>query len=58
MKSLFLLILFSLVLFPTPGKANEFFVAPDGGDSNPGTLKRPFATLERAQRAAQFQRRK
>jgi hypothetical protein len=25
-----------------------FYVAPDGRDSNPGTLERPFATLQRA----------
>jgi hypothetical protein len=26
----------------------EFFIAPDGNDTNPGTLEHPFATLERA----------
>lgn len=30
----------------------EFFVSPDGDDSAPGTIERPFATLHRAQRAA------
>lgn len=30
----------------------ELFVAPDGDDSAPGTLERPFATLDRARRAA------
>lgn len=29
--------------------ADEFFVQPTGSDSNPGTLKKPFATLQRAQ---------
>jgi hypothetical protein len=29
----------------------EFFVAPDGGDANPGTAERPFATLARARDA-------
>jgi hypothetical protein len=28
--------------------AAEFYVAPDGRDSNPGTLARPFATIVRA----------
>lgn len=31
-----------------PGKGAESFVAPDGVDSNPGTIERPFATLVRA----------
>jgi len=29
----------------------DFYVSPDGDDSNPGTEKRPFATLKRAQEA-------
>jgi|GEM_PF-182514 len=29
----------------------RLYVAPDGSDENPGTLKRPFQTLERARRA-------
>ena len=37
---------------PTPSvRAVELFVSPDGRDSWPGTKSRPFATLERAQRA-------
>lgn len=32
--------------------AAEFFVAPAGSDDNPGTLERPFATVQRAQGAA------
>ncbi|SEG81326.1 Right handed beta helix region [Thermomonospora echinospora] len=32
--------------------AIEFYVCPSGADSAPGTLERPFATLERARRAA------
>jgi hypothetical protein len=31
--------------------AAEFFVAPDGSDSNPGTLDKPFATIQHAQEA-------
>jgi hypothetical protein len=30
---------------------NAFYVAPNGGDTNPGTLARPFATLARCQAA-------
>ncbi len=36
----------------TSGPANaDFFVAPDGDDSNPGTITQPFATLARARDA-------
>ena len=31
--------------------ASEFFVAPDGADTNPGTAEQPFATLGKAQEA-------
>ena len=34
-------------------RADELFVAPDGNDSAQGSLDAPFATLERAQEAAQ-----
>lgn len=34
-----------------PPNANEFFVAPNGNDRNPGTESRPFGTLNRAQQA-------
>jgi len=33
-------------------QAGSYFVAPNGADTNPGTLERPFATLGRAQQAA------
>ncbi len=32
-------------------RAAEFFVAPAGRDSDPGTLEQPFATIQRAQEA-------
>src|SRR4051794_20353357 len=32
--------------------AGEFFVAPTGDDKAPGTLEKPFATIQRAQAAA------
>ena len=33
-------------------QAAEVFVAPNGNDANPGTLAKPFATLQRAQQQA------
>jgi len=33
-------------------QAGSYYVAPNGSDSNPGTLQKPFATLQRAQQAA------
>jgi tetratricopeptide (TPR) repeat protein len=36
---------------PQPAPAVEFYVAPDGDDTNPGTWQRPFATLQRARDA-------
>lgn len=47
--------LLALSLLATAGTyvyAAEFFVAPAGNDDNPGTLERPFATVQRAQGAA------
>ncbi len=35
-----------------PALASEFYVAPDGNDSHSGSLKEPFATLEKARDAA------
>ena len=32
--------------------AQPYFVSPAGNDANPGTLEKPFATLQRAQQAA------
>jgi hypothetical protein len=46
---------FLLVLLPAAGvrgAAAEAYVAPAGSDDNPGTLEKPFATVQRAQRAA------
>jgi MYXO-CTERM domain-containing protein len=33
-------------------QAADFYVAPDGADTNPGSMAQPFASLERAQMAA------
>ena len=34
--------------------AQPYYVAPSGNDANSGTLSRPFATLDRAQKAARL----
>ncbi len=36
----------------SPGAEAALYVAPDGNDTNPGTLEQPFATLVRARDAA------
>jgi len=36
--------------------AQPYFVSPEGDDANPGTLERPFATLQRAQQAVRQKR--
>lgn len=36
--------------------AQPYFISPRGDDANPGTLKKPFATLQRAQQAARQKR--
>ena len=36
------------LLLALPASAVELYVAPNGGDTNPGTHAKPFATLERA----------
>jgi hypothetical protein len=41
-----------LLLWPGISLATEFYVAPDGDDTNPGTIESPFATVTRAQEAA------
>jgi tetratricopeptide (TPR) repeat protein len=43
-------------LRPLPVPALTYFVAPKGDDRNPGTLEKPFATLERARDAIRAQR--
>jgi hypothetical protein len=42
-----------LILLALAGSAfgQPFYLAPDGSDTNPGTLEKPFATLGRAQAA-------
>ena len=35
-----------------PARANDYYVAPTGSDTNPGTLEQPFATLQQGARVA------
>jgi len=45
-------LLLILPILPTGVIAEEFYVAPTGNDTNPGTQDMPFASLQRAQEAA------
>ena len=47
MKCWIMWLLMSLVIC-MPSNALELYVALDGSDSNPGTIEKPFATLEGA----------
>jgi hypothetical protein len=40
-----------LLALALPAFAQPYYVAPVGSDTNPGTLKKPFASLQRAQQA-------
>jgi MYXO-CTERM domain-containing protein len=42
----------AIIAVSLPVYAEERYVAPEGNDSNPGTLDKPFATIERAQMAS------
>jgi len=46
-------IILSLCLLTGVGQAwgKPYYVAPTGDDANPGSLEKPFATLQRAQQA-------
>lgn len=48
MQSIYLL---PLLIHGIALHAAEYFVAPGGHDTNPGTLEQPFATIQRAQEA-------
>lgn len=43
-----LLVLLSSILFVSASFARDYYVATGGNDANPGTLEKPFATLEKA----------
>jgi len=51
-KSLLALaILFSAITF---AQQTEYYIAPDGSDENPGTIDKPFSSLERARDVIRF----
>jgi hypothetical protein len=52
MKLKFTLAVAVAVLLACACTAQPYFVSPTGSDANPGTLEKPFATLQRAQQAA------
>ena len=53
MKILPILLLQIGLTLPVLGQ--PYYVAPSGSDGNPGTLEKPFATIQRAQRAVRQQ---
>ncbi|HCO96886.1 MAG TPA: hypothetical protein DIU00_23610, partial [Phycisphaerales bacterium] len=48
-ESILAIVLLAVTFAVAPGA--EVFVSPDGSDANPGTIARPFATIQRAQKA-------
>lgn len=52
----FLMLIFVLFATTAAASAVEFFISPAGNDADPGTLEKPFATLERARQALADQR--
>jgi len=45
-----------LVAVALPAFGQPYYVAPAGNDANPGTIGRPFASLQRAQEAVRQKR--
>jgi len=41
-------LMFAMLLLSLPGLGADYHVSPQGADSNPGTVKRPFRTIQRA----------
>jgi len=50
-KSIAVLLSVASTVCVVEARAGRYFVASDGNDANPGTLKKPFATLSPAQQA-------
>jgi hypothetical protein len=46
-----MLLVAAAALTAAPADKADFYVSPDGLDSNPGSLKKPFATIDAAQNA-------
>jgi len=49
------MILFFVCISWAQSNAVEFYLAPDGRDSNPGTREKPFQSLEKAKEAVRAQ---
>jgi hypothetical protein len=47
-KSIIIIFIGLVLLAAGPMYARDFYVANKGSDANPGTMKKPFATIERA----------
>lgn len=59
MKKVFFLSLFLFSLFHSFGqKSAIIYVSPSGRDNNPGTVQKPFATLEKAKSAVRIELKK
>ena len=43
-----IILILILTNFITSGYSGEYFVSPDGNDKNPGTLIKPFRTIQKA----------
>ena len=50
------MVLFLSAFVTVEARTKELFVAMNGSDKNPGTLKKPFATLQKAQLEARKQK--
>ncbi|GIW97751.1 MAG: pectate lyase [Pirellulaceae bacterium] len=53
MTAQLLIVIAASLCLPHLGSAAEYFIAPTGDDANPGTIAQPFASIARAQQAAQ-----
>ncbi|QDU61488.1 hypothetical protein Pan216_23480 [Planctomycetes bacterium Pan216] len=51
MRPMLATLLLTTILAAPPAAATEFFVSPNGNDSQPGTKEKPFATIGRAKQA-------
>ena len=49
---LFVVIFFSMPLFAADAISGDYYVSPKGNDANPGTLDKPFASLQKARDVA------
>jgi hypothetical protein len=54
MKSKSLLVLIILFNAATFAQQTKYYTAPDGSDANPGTITKPFSSLERARDVMRF----